>query len=59
MVQVWQLALPVHPDQQLLAAQFTAEEQVQLTLLLVAINGWNRLAVGFRSLHPVATGAAG
>ena len=46
-------------DYELLAAQFTAEEQVQLTLLIVAINGWNRLAVGFRSLHPVAAGAAG
>lgn len=25
-----------------------AEEQVGLTLAIVAINGWNRLAVGFR-----------
>lgn len=38
-----------------------AEEQVGLTLAIVAINGWNRLAVGFRQpvgayvshLHPV------
>ena len=28
--------------------QFTPEEQVALTLAIVAINGWNRLAVGFR-----------
>jgi hypothetical protein len=23
-----------------------------LTMLLVAINGWNRIAVGFRQVHP-------
>jgi AhpD family alkylhydroperoxidase len=28
-------------------AAFTPEEQVQLTLLITIINGWNRLAVGF------------
>jgi AhpD family alkylhydroperoxidase len=33
--------------------QFTEQEQVALTLLIVAINGWNRLAVGFRAVHPV------
>lgn len=33
-------------------AQFTAEEQVKLTLLIVAINGWNRVQVGFRGSHP-------
>jgi AhpD family alkylhydroperoxidase len=30
------------------ARQFQPEEQVALTLAIVAINGWNRLAVGFR-----------
>ncbi|WP_404333392.1 carboxymuconolactone decarboxylase family protein [Sphingomonas sp. MMS12-HWE2-04] len=30
-----------------LAAQFTPEEQVQLTLMINAINGWNRIAVAF------------
>lgn len=30
-----------------LAAEFTPEEQVQLTLMINVINGWNRLAVGF------------
>ena len=30
-----------------LKAEFTEEEQVELTLLINAINGWNRLAVGF------------
>jgi alkylhydroperoxidase family enzyme len=39
---------------QALQAQFTAEEQVTLTLLIVAINGWNRIQVGFRAIHPVA-----
>ena len=35
-----------------LAAQFGEAERVKLTMAIVAINGWNRLAVGFRSLHP-------
>lgn len=30
-----------------LAAQFSGEEQVELTLLINMINGWNRIAVGF------------
>jgi AhpD family alkylhydroperoxidase len=33
--------------------QFSEEEQVRLTLLIVAINGWNRIQVGFRAVHPV------
>ncbi|HJZ97916.1 MAG TPA: hypothetical protein VKE70_15505 [Candidatus Solibacter sp.] len=36
-----------------LRAHFTEEEQVMLTLLIVAINGWNRIRVGFRAVHPV------
>jgi AhpD family alkylhydroperoxidase len=40
-----------------LAAQFSAEEVVKLTLLINAINGWNRLAVGFGLFNPDA-GAA-
>ena len=31
-----------------MAAEFDPPEQVALTLAIVAINGWNRLAVGFR-----------
>jgi AhpD family alkylhydroperoxidase len=38
---------------QALAAQFSEEEQVQLTLAIGAINTWNRLQVGFRAAHPV------
>jgi len=30
-----------------LAAQFSEEEQVKLTLMINVINGWNRLGVGF------------
>jgi AhpD family alkylhydroperoxidase len=30
-----------------LKAQFTEEEQVKLTLTIIVINGWNRIAVGF------------
>jgi AhpD family alkylhydroperoxidase len=33
--------------------EFSEEELVKLTLLIVAINGWNRFAVGFRTVHPV------
>ena len=36
-----------------LQAEFTAEEQVNLTLVIITINGWNRLEVGFRGVHPV------
>ncbi len=39
-------------------ALFTEEEQVKLTLLIVAINGWNRIQVGFRAVHPVEEGQA-
>lgn len=31
-----------------LQAQFTEQEQVKLTLMINIINGWNRVAVGFR-----------
>ena len=43
------------PDEtyQALQAQFTPEEQVALTLLIVTINGWNRIQVGFRAVHSV------
>jgi len=30
-----------------LEAQFSKEEQVKLTMAIIVINGWNRLAVGF------------
>lgn len=36
-----------------LKAQFSDEEQVKLTLAIITINGWNRISVGFRSVHPV------
>lgn len=35
-------------------AQFSEQEQVLLTLLINAINAWNRIQVGFRAVHPVA-----
>ncbi|MFC3284494.1 carboxymuconolactone decarboxylase family protein [Litchfieldella rifensis] len=34
---------------------FDEEELVKLTLLIGAINIWNRIAIGFRSIHPVDT----
>ena len=36
-----------------LKAHFAEEEQVNLTLLIVAINGWNRVQVGFRAVPQV------
>ncbi len=39
-------------DYEVLQAQFSPQEQVKLTLLIGAINVWNRIAVGFRSVHP-------
>ncbi len=33
---------------------FSEEELVNLTLLIGAINTWNRLSVGFRAIHAVA-----
>lgn len=41
-------------DYELVKAQFTDAEQVQLTLMIGAINMWNRLQVGFRAAHPVS-----
>src|SRR5712672_3072337 len=38
---------------QAVQAQFTAKEQVALTLLIVTINGWNRIQIGFRAVHTV------
>jgi AhpD family alkylhydroperoxidase len=36
-----------------LKAHFTEAEQVALTLMIVAINGWNRIQVGFRAVPAV------
>jgi AhpD family alkylhydroperoxidase len=41
-------------DYDLVKAQFSEAEQVQLTFLIGAINVWNRLQVGFRAVHPVS-----
>jgi len=34
------------------AAQFTEPELAQLISLILTINAWNRIAIGFRSVHP-------
>jgi AhpD family alkylhydroperoxidase len=43
--------------------QFTGEELVNLTVAIVAINGWNRLSIGFRAVpgtyQPAAAWGAG
>lgn len=38
-------------DYEALQAHFTPKEQVDLTLLIGVINAWNRLSVGFRTVH--------
>lgn len=40
-------------DYETLKLHFTEEEEVKLTLLISTINAWNRIAIAFRSLHPV------
>ncbi|NOG69869.1 carboxymuconolactone decarboxylase family protein [Roseicella sp. DB1501] len=41
-------------DYAALAPHFTEAERVALSLVIVTINGWNRLAIGFRSVPPLA-----
>jgi AhpD family alkylhydroperoxidase len=41
-----------------LQAQFSEAEIVKLTMLVATINAWNRLAIGFRSVHPVSEAKA-
>lgn len=39
--------------------QFAEDELVKLTVLICTINAWNRIAIGFRLMHPVrAAGTA-
>src|SRR5216684_4147898 len=38
--------------------QFSEAETVNLTMLIATINAWNRLAISFRSVHPVKAKAA-
>jgi AhpD family alkylhydroperoxidase len=45
-----------HPDDTTYAAlapHFSDAQTVDLTLLIVAINGWNRFGVGFGMVHPL------
>ena len=44
-------------DYAALSPHFTDAEKVKLSMLIVTINAWNRLAVGFRNVHPVAKAA--
>ncbi len=39
-------------------AHFNEAETVNLTMLIGAINAWNRLAIAFRAMHPVKVKAA-
>jgi AhpD family alkylhydroperoxidase len=39
-------------DYDLLKAQFTESEQMNLTFAIGVINTWNRVQVGFRAAHP-------
>ena len=39
-------------------AHFSEPEMVNLTMLIGAINAWNRIAISFRAVHPVKAKAA-
>jgi AhpD family alkylhydroperoxidase len=41
-----------------LKAHFSEEEQIKVTLLICAINAFNRVNVGFRTGHPTTAGRA-
>jgi alkylhydroperoxidase family enzyme len=41
-----------------LKSQFSEAEQIQLTLLIGAINTWNRLQAAFRVSHPAEVARA-
>ncbi|MBT8153863.1 carboxymuconolactone decarboxylase family protein [Epibacterium ulvae] len=41
-------------DYATVALHFSPREQVALTLLISAINSWNRIAIGFQTPHPVS-----
>ena len=41
-----------------LKPHFKDDEIVKLTVLIGAINTWNRISIGFRSIHPVKATAA-
>jgi len=45
-------------DYEALKAHFTDEEIVKLSMAINTINVWNRVAVGFRTVHPVGVAAA-
>ncbi len=40
-----------------LQASFSEAEIVKLTMLVATINAWNRIAISFRSVHPVKAAA--
>ena len=40
-------------DYEAVCAEFTDGELVNLTTLIGTINAWNRIAIGFRAVHPV------
>jgi len=42
---------------QVVSSQFSEAEIVKLTVLIGTINAWNRVAISFRSVHPVKAGA--
>lgn len=41
-----------------LKEHFREDEIVKLTLLITTINAWNRIAIGFRSIHPTSNSNA-
>jgi AhpD family alkylhydroperoxidase len=46
------------PAREALEAHFSKEEQVKITLMINIINGWNRIAIGFRQFADPAEAKA-
>jgi len=44
-------------DYDAMRAQFSEAKAVNLTTLIGGINAWNRIAIGFRAIHPVRKAA--
>ena len=43
-------------DYQMIAEQFSPDEQINLTMMIAVINSFNRFGVGFRVGHPARSG---
>ena len=57
LTRIEQNGAPDHIYQEM-AAQFSDQEKIALTLVVTTINAWNRIAIGFATPHPAAKEAS-